>query len=114
MQPRNGYGHDHYQPGVAVDSTGKVAVCWYDRHADAMNWQYQRYCGESTGGAFSNFIVSNALNVPTHGNDGVVNSVYAGDYDGLTSDFLKAPGFIGAYMAVTGQANPDVKAVAFQ
>ena len=66
------------------------------------------------GGAFSNFVVQGTLNIPTHGNDGVVNPVYAGDYDGLTSDFLKAPGFIGAFMSVSQQANPDVKAVSFQ
>jgi hypothetical protein len=114
MQPRVGYGHDHYQPGIAVDSTGKVAVCWYDRRVDSMNWQYQRYCAESSGGPFANFIASSAVNIPTHGNDSVVNPVYAGDYDGLTSDFLKAPGFIGAFMSITGQANPDVKAVSFQ
>ena len=112
-QPRIGYGHDHYQPGIAVDSTGKIAVCWYDRRADVQDWTYQRYCGESTGGAFNNFVVNPAVNVPTHGNDGVVNPVYAGDYDGLTSDFLKAPGFIGAFMSVTSQANPDVRAISF-
>jgi len=114
IQPRIGYGHDHYQPGIAVDSTGKIAVCWYDRRADAQDWTYQRYCAESTGGPFSNFIVNPGFNVPSHGNDFVVNSVYAGDYDGLTSDFLKAPGFIGAFMTVTGGTNPDVKAASFQ
>jgi hypothetical protein len=113
MQSRIGYGHDHYQPGVAVDSTGKIAVCWYDRRNDAQDWTYQRYCGESTGGAFTNFVVNPINNVPTHGNDGVVNSVYAGDYDGLTSDFLRAPGFIGAFMSVSSQANPDVRAISF-
>jgi hypothetical protein len=112
-QSRIGYGHDHYQPGIAVDSTGKIAVCWYDRRADPQDWSYQRYCAESTGGPFANFIVNPNLNVPSHGNDGVVNPAYAGDYDGLTSDFLKAPGFIGAFMTVTSGANPDVKAVSF-
>jgi len=60
------------------------------------------------------FVPEEFLNIPTHGNDGAVNPVYAGDYDGLTSDFLKAPGFIGAFMSVNSQANPDVKAVSFQ
>lgn len=114
MQPRIGYGHDHYQPGIAVDSTGKIAVCWYDRRADTQDWSYQRYCAESSNGSpFTNFIVNPGLNVPSHGNDYAVNPVYAGDYDGLTSDFLKAPGFIGAFMTVTSGANPDVKAVSF-
>jgi hypothetical protein len=112
-QPRSGFGHDHYQPGVAVDSTGKIAVCWYDRRNDGQDFMYQRYCGESTGGAFTNFVVNPTNNIPTHGNDGVVNPVYAGDYDGLTSDFLRAPGFIGAFMSVTSQANPDVRAISF-
>src|SRR5258706_12296659 len=37
-QPRMGYGHDHDQPGIAVDATGKVAACWYDRRNDVANF----------------------------------------------------------------------------
>ena len=47
-QPAFGIGHDHYQPGVAVDKRGTVAVCWYDRRADAENFAMRRHCGKST------------------------------------------------------------------
>jgi len=117
IQPRVGYGHDHYQPGVAVDPTGKVAVCWYDRRNDPKNNNIQRYCGESTNGGFtwSNFQVPAGTWPVSHGEDQLVNSIYEGDYDGLTSDTLKTTnGFIGAFGVITGGWNPDVKAYSFQ
>jgi hypothetical protein len=117
IQPRHGFGHDHYQPGIAVDPTGKVAVCWYDRRNDANNFKIQRYCGESSNGGYtwSNFQVPAGAWGPSHGNDQLVNSIYEGDYDGLTSDTLKTTnGFIGAFGLITDGANPDVKAYAFQ
>lgn len=114
LQPRIGYGHDHYQPGIAVDSTGKIAICWYDRRNDPANFAFSRYCAESAGGNFANFKVNVAPNAPMHGIDLLVNPVYMGDYDGLASDFLKSPGFIGAFQVMSSQANPDVRAFSFQ
>lgn len=117
MQPRQGFGHDHYQPGVAVDPTGKVAVCWYDRRNDPKNLHIQRYCGESINSGFSwtNFQVPAGTWPVSHGEDQLVNGIYEGDYDGLTSDTLKTSnGFIGAFGVITGDWNPDVKAYTFQ
>ena len=116
-QPRIGYGNDHYQPGIAVDPTGKVAVCWYDRRNDPKNFSIQRFCGESADGGFSwsNWKVAVPTFPNSHGEDGVVNSIYEGDYDGLTSDTLKSTnGFIGAFGVITDGSNPDVKAYTFQ
>ena len=115
-QPRTGFGHDHYQPGVAIDSTGKIAVCWYDRRNDASNFVVERYCGTSTDGStWVNSKVAVPGFEPEHGTDFLINSIYMGDYDGLTSDFTKAnPGFIGAFGDISSKGNPDVKAFSFQ
>jgi hypothetical protein len=117
MQPRLGFGHDHYQPGIAVDPTGKVAVCWYDRRTDNRNFMIRRFCGESSnaGVTWSNFQVPSGSWGPSHGNDELVNTAYEGDYDGLTSDTLKTTnGFIGAFGVISDGANPDVKAYSIQ
>ena len=116
LQPRVGYGHDHYQPGVAVDSTGKVGACWYDRRADNANFGIERYCGTSTNGfTWTNAKVAIPSFGPEHGIDGLINSVYMGDYDGLASDFTKAnAGFIGAFEVMDNKANPDIKAISFK
>ncbi len=115
-QPRMGFGHDHYQPGVAIDSTGKVGVCWYDRRNDVGNFLVERFCGTSTNGfTWTNSKVAVPGFEPEHGTDGLINSVYMGDYDGLASDFTKAsPGFIGAFEQISTKGNPDIKAFSFQ
>src|SRR5437588_206514 len=113
IQSRLGSGHDHYQSGVAVDKRGYVAVCWYDRRADAENFGIRRHCGESTdqGFSFSDGDIGMNPFAPTHGNDLFINPIYMGDYDQMTSDFLNQnTGFIGAFQNQTTRGNPDVKA----
>jgi len=110
IQARLGSGHDHYQSGVAVDNRGYVAVCYYDRRADAENFSIRRHCGESTngGGTFSDSDIGLAASAPTHGNDVFINSIYMGDYDQLSSDFLNTnSGFIGAFESQGTRGNPD-------
>jgi hypothetical protein len=115
-QPRVGYGHDHYQPGLAVDSKGSVAICWYDRRNDIQNFASGRFCAQSVnGGAFTNFPVNITTFAPVHGTDVFVNPVYEGDYDGLTTDFTKvSSGFIGSFQVMGSKSNPDVQAFSFQ
>ena len=113
IQARLGSGHDHYQSGVAVDNRGFVAVCYYDRRADAENFAIRRHCGESTngGGTFSDNDIGLPASAPTHGNDVFINSIYMGDYDQLSSDFLNTnPGFIGAFETQGTRGNPDAVA----
>src|SRR5215472_3877272 len=50
QQPKFGNGHDHFQPAVATDPTGTVAICWYDRRNDPQNLQIERFCAESKNG----------------------------------------------------------------
>ena len=117
IQARLGSGHDHYQSGVAVDKRGVVAVCYYDRRADAQNFAIRRHCGESTNGgaSFSDGDIGLVPSAPTHGNDLFINSIYMGDYDQLTSDFLNTnPGFIGAFESQGTRGNPDAVAHSLQ
>jgi hypothetical protein len=106
-------GRDHYQPGVAVDKWGRVAVCWYDRRGDWQNFAIRRHCGVSAprGARFSDYDIGLPSFAPTHGNDLLVSPAYMGNYDQLTSDFLNLePGFIGASQSQTVRGNPDVVA----
>jgi hypothetical protein len=117
FQSRLGSGHDHYQSGIAVDKRGVVAVCYYDRRADAENFAIRRHCGESANGgaSFSDGDIGLAASAPTHGNDLFINSIYMGDYDQLTSDFLNTnPGFIGAFESQGTRGNPDAMAHSLQ
>lgn len=112
-QPMTGTGHDHYQSGVAVDKRGYVAVCWYDRRADNENFAIRRHCGESSNGgaSFSDGDIGLQAFAPTHGIDLFINSIYMGDYDQLTSDFLNTTsGFVGAFQNQTNRGNPDAAA----
>jgi hypothetical protein len=123
MQPKIGGGHDHFQPAIAVDSTGTAAICWYDRRNDPKNFNIERFCAESkNGNAWDNFRLPVSPFAPIHRLDfgldifggGGVNPAYMGDYDGLTTDFTgKTRGFIGAFQWMSSGMNPDVKAFSF-
>lgn len=114
-QPKVGGGHDHFQPAIATDSTGSVAICWYDRRNDPQNLNIERFCAESkSGNQWSNFRVPIAPFSPVHRLDLFLAPAYMGDYDGLTSDFTgKTKGFIGAFQWMSSGMNPDVKAFSF-
>jgi hypothetical protein len=120
-QPKFGGGHDHFQPAIATDSTGRVAVCWYDRRNDPQNFQIERFCAESKNrgdgddNEWRNFRVPISAFAPIHRQDFTVVPGYMGDYDGLTSDFTgKTKGFIGAFEWMSSGMNPDVKAYRFE
>ena len=115
-QPKFGSGHDHFQPAIATDSTGAVAVCWYDRRNDPRNLQIERFCAESkNGNEWNNFRVPISPFAPVHRLDFGTAINYMGDYDGLTSDFTgKTRGFIGAFEWMSSGMNPDVKSFKFE
>jgi hypothetical protein len=117
IQARTGSGHDHYQAAIAVDKTGKVASCWYDRRDDPEDFAIARYCGESTNGGFtwSSLNLGTSPFAPTHGNDVFINTIYMGDYDVLTTDFTGVnTGFIGSFELQGNQGNPDAFANTMQ
>jgi hypothetical protein len=112
-QTQRGAGHDHFQAGIAVDKTGKVAECWYDRRNDRENFAIRRFCGESTTQGFNWTDADIGLTpfAPTHGIDVFINPIYMGDYDQLTSDFTGVNGgFIGSFESMGARGDPDVKA----
>ena len=115
-QPANGYGHDHYQPGIAVDSAGKLAACWYDRRNDDSNFVIERYCGTSANGlTWTNHRIPVPGFAPVHTTDNLLRSAYMGDYDVVATDFLQtSPGFVSAFQVMNDKANPDVKALSFK
>jgi hypothetical protein len=115
-QPTVGSGHDHFQPALAVDASGSVAACWYDRRNDQENFQIERFCALSgnAGHQWAEHRVERTQFAPLHGVDDLTNPNYMGDYDGLTSDFTGATrGFLGAFQVLTSGLNPDVKAHRF-
>jgi len=112
-------GTDHYMPGVAVDRTGAVGVCWYDRRVDPANLASNRFCSVSRdrGITWINNLLVPPTSQPWHATDTLVNTLFLGDYDAVASDFtLVNPGFIGAYAFVnvsTLVPNQDVALVSF-
>ena len=111
----SGLGTDQYQPGVAVDNTGTVGVCFYDRREDANNFLIDRFCAFSTtaGASWTNTKMTTKNFAAVPGQDFLVNFVYMGDYDSLATDFTQVnSGFIGAW-GDNSLGNPDVKASAF-
>ena len=123
----SGRGSDQYQPGAAVDGTGKVGVCWYDRRLDPLNFSIDRFCGVSkdAGATFTNSRQSSPSWSPIHATEAFINTVYMGDYDGLASDATQSsPGFIGAFQMMNTRGglsgnsipvpNPDVFATNFK
>jgi hypothetical protein len=110
------WGHDHFQPAIAVDNMGEVAICWYDRRNDPENLAIERWCGTSIDHAlsWSNARVNVGSFGPVHATDELINPAYMGDYDAIAVDFTNAErGFIGSFQVMDHRGNPDVKAVSF-
>lgn len=114
LQSSTGFGIDHFEPGAAIDSTGTVGVCWFDRRDDPLNYRISRYCGVSRdqGTAWENVRIDPKTWPPVHATDGIVDPFYLGDYDTVASDTTEgSTGFQGAYGNVTVRApvpNQDV------
>lgn len=117
LQPLDSRGHDHFQPTLAVDKTGKVGACWYDRRNDPQNFQFERFCAESAnaGSTWAEFRVNGTLSNPSTGHDLIALLDEMGLYDGLTTDFTgHAPGFIGSFQKTSSGMNPDIVAFGFR
>jgi hypothetical protein len=110
-----GAGRDQFFPGIAVDKDGEVGVCYYDRREEPDNSAIDRYCSVSRnqGASWDEQRVSSSEWLPLHNADGLINTVYIGDYDALASDFLLgSDGFFGTFEIQTN-GNPDVFAKKF-
>ncbi len=109
-QDFDGTGRDQFMPGIAVDHRSNVAVCYYDRRNDPLNVKVDRYCSISTnhGSSWGDERKTVTAFAPVHGNDGLINPAYMGDYDQTASDRLgQMHGFAGSFQILTNE-NPDV------
>ena len=113
------YGTDHYQPGIAVDKSGRLGVCWYDRRGDPRNFTFGRFCSFSTDAGSSWHDPSSFVGIwqPIHDVDLFIAQFYLGDYDTVASDVSgSSNGFLGAFGFVDSTAqvpNQDVAIVRF-
>ncbi len=110
-----GLGTDQFAPKIAVDKTGAVGVCWYDRRSDPANLLIDRYCGKSANGGqtWSNLRKTTRSFPPLAGQEFGAFVAPHGSDDGVASDFTRVfPGFRGTYTDTT-LGNADVKALAF-
>ena len=113
----DGRGTDQYMPGIAVDKTGRVASCFYDRRLDPNNFLFDRFCAVSTDGGqtWTDSRQTGSSSPPFHAMDTLINPFYMGDYDGMASDFTGAnSGFVGAFQIITNLGDPDIFAVKLQ
>jgi hypothetical protein len=105
---------DQFEPALATDLSGRIAICFYDRRNDPANFLIDRYCASSHNGAvWSNSRIT-FIHFPTIvGQDVLVAPDYMGDYDTLTSDTLdRHPGFVGGY-ASNLAGNPVIRTLQY-
>ena len=101
---------DQFEPAIATDKTGRIGVCYYDRHRDPHNFLIYRTCSSSTnGGASWSSKLYTKTNFPsTIGQDVLVAPDYFGNYDTVATDGANAAsGFIDSF-ATSNAGNPNV------
>jgi hypothetical protein len=78
-----GIGRDQFQPGLAVNRDGDLAVCYYDRRNDPQNNAVDHYCSISHNGGRSFHDIRQTASswVPVHGTDFALGTGYLGLYD---------------------------------
>jgi hypothetical protein len=107
-----GVGADQFGPALAVDRTGALAACFYDRRRDVRNFLTDLECARSADGGihWTNVRRSVASWTAGHGQDQLLGPADVGLEVGLAADFLNlTPGFRGAYSDGTA-GNADLKA----
>ena len=105
-----GAGRDQFMAGIAVDRTGNLAVCYSDRRNDPNNFLVDHFCSVSQdqGSTFADIRETPKSWVPNAFMDALLNPVYMGDYDTVTSDSTGAnSGFFNTFQIQTN-GNPDV------
>jgi hypothetical protein len=120
VSPRHpflGVGRDQFSPSIAVDQSGTVAVCYYDRRNDRNNFSADRYCSITTNNGMSwqdekktanPFLMEPYVDDLTFDGAAVV-----GLFDGTATDYLRThAGFISAF-TIVNSGNPDVYAARF-
>lgn len=100
---------DQFFPSVAVDSTGAVAVCYYDRTRDAANNAADRRCSLSSNGTqFASKLLTQKPFSFAHFTDIGLERGYIGMRDGVAADQTGAmKGFFNAFQ-VQVENNPNI------
>ncbi len=106
---------DQFMPSVALDSTGKLAVCYSDRRNDPQNDAIDHYCSVSQdGGAnFRDLRLSRTNWSPSHFTDLVLNTNYMQDYDVVSPDWTGANGGFFAGFQFQSYGNPSAYGARF-
>jgi hypothetical protein len=78
-----GSGRDQFQPAVAVDRAGELAVCYYDKRNDTQNNAVDRFCSISAdrGRSFQDIRQTTSSWTPIHNTDFFVSPQSLGLYD---------------------------------
>lgn len=99
---------DQFEPALAADADGRIAVCFYDRRNDPSNFLIDRYCAYRQSGRWVNTRITGTNFPVLVGEDLLLAPDYMGDYDTLASDFTRHwPGFVGAF-AVNRSGRPKI------
>lgn len=96
---------DQFMPAVATDKDGTVAVCFYDRRDDPLNFLIGRTCAKSddAGKHWNNMPTQQPGSPPEVNQDDFALHDWRGDYDTLTSDSTNmSGGFLGGYTDTSG------------
>jgi hypothetical protein len=91
---------DQFLPWVAVDPSGKVAVCYSDRRNNPQNNAIDHYCSVSKdhGSTFQDLRLTDRNWSTGHSNDLVLQPYYMETYDAVTPDWTgRATGFFSAF-----------------
>jgi hypothetical protein len=82
---------DQMFPAVEVDRNGQVFTVFYDRRRDSRNFLIDTFVAKSrdAGRTWKNLRVTEENFAAIHDQDVVVNSVYMGDYLGISADRLR-------------------------
>ncbi len=101
---------DSFEPALATDISGRIAICFYDRRNDPMNFLVDRYCASSfNGGIWTNTRITWSSFPTIVGQDVLLAPDYMGDYDTLASDVLNHhSGFVGGF-ASNKAGNPVIR-----
>jgi hypothetical protein len=99
-----GVGRDQFQPSVAVNRNGAVAVCYYDKRNDPQNNAVDRYCSLSKdyGHSFQDFRQTARSWAPIHNTDFFVARQALGLYDTIAPHLASedADGFFGSFQII--------------
>jgi hypothetical protein len=105
---------DQFEPALASDVSGRIAICFYDRRRDPANFRIDRFCASSHNGKnWTNNRITVTQFPTVVGQDVLMAPDYMGDFDTLASDTLNAhAGFVGGYASnITG--NPVVRTLQY-